>query len=333
MESDTVTSNPGEAWQLTYDDMPDDEFVDGLRLSTDCPARRLIEPLAPDRYHEFPEHLGHRGHGFERILQEWLQHQFGLSSIRELVVPWEYGESHLDLLLPAAAPAFDAPGAVQLELKANKDAQVKPENVRQVQRQMYAVELAADAGLSLRARVRRDGVWQWIRIDPVQLLEAQWRVLVIDPSTWRIPDPRGVRVLLSDARRAELAEEWQAMRSFMLLSPNVMRWRIESANDMARLGAACTCGKCFRAELQALDEECAEHAAVYLQAQEEASFAKDEQDLQRKWLLQRLAPGLPEAEGAPFLGHGFRVTISKPNPKGVRSVRVTRAEGEAPPLL
>lgn len=328
--ADAVTSSPGDPWQLTYDDMPDEEFVDGLRLSTDCPARRLIEPLDAERYHEFPLHLGHRGHGFERILQEWLQHRFDLRSAREIVVPWEFGESHLDLYLPVAAPAFDAPGAVQLELKANKDAQVKPENIRQVQRQLYAVELAADAGKQLRVRVRTDdGEWVWRRLDPMQLLEAQWRVLVIDPTTWRIPDPRGVRVTLKDDRRAELDAEWQAMRDFMQLSSGARQWNIETPSKMP----ACTCGKCFRPELQELDEECAEHAALYLQAQEEAAFAVSEQELQRDWLLERLAQGLPPTEGAPFAGNGFAVTVSKPTAKGTRSVRVRRSDAKPGPAL
>jgi hypothetical protein len=331
MTTDTVTSSPGDPWQLTYDDMPDEDFVDGLRLSTDCPARRLIEPLDPDRYHEFPEHLGHRGHGFERILQEWLLARFGLEAQREIVVPWEYGESHLDLFLPIGAPAFDVPRSLQIELKANKDAQVKPENVRQVHRQLYVVELAADAGKSLRLRVRdADGQWRWQRKDPSELLEAQWRVLVIDPSTWRIPDPRGVRVFLTDDRRRELDEEWAQIRAFMQLGSSVRKWNIETPTAMP----ACTCGKCFRPELRELDEECAEHASVYLDAQREVSFATAEQDLQRDWFLHRMAGQLPELEGGTFAGHGFAVTISKPHAKtGTRSVRVRQSDAKPTPMI
>lgn len=328
--TDGVTTNPGEPWQLTYDDMPDEDFVDGLRLSTDCPARRLIEPLDPDRYHEFPEHLGHRGHGFERILQEWLLARYGIRALRETVVPWEFGESHLDLFLPTAAPAFDVPGGLQVELKANKDAQVKPENVRQVQRQLYVVELAADAGKQLRLRVRDDaGEWRWRTLDPVQLLEAQWRIVVIDPTTWRIPDPRGVRVLLTEERRAELDAEWETMRTFMRLSPSVMRWNIEYPEKMP----PCSCGKCFRPELRELDEECAEHAQLYLEAQQEEVFAVDAKDLERDWLLARLVKSLPPTEGGSFAGNGYAVTVSKPSPKGTRSVRVRRSDAKPTPMI
>lgn len=328
---EAVTTTPGEPWELTYDDMPDEEFVDGLRLSTDCVCCRLIAPLDPDRFHDFPEVLGNRGHGFERILQEWLLRRYGVVAHREIVVPWQFGESHLDLWMPKPEPAFDTGGrALQLELKANKDAQVKTENVRQVHRQLYAVELAADAGRMLRMRVRgEDGAWRWQRVDPSALLEAQWRIAVIDPTTWRIPDPRGVQVKLSDERRAELAVEWQQMRDFMALPVNTMRWNIEIPERMPK----CTCGKAFRPELRELDEECAEHASVYLEAQQEASFACDEQELQRDWLLGRLGKNLPADEGAPFVGHGFAVTVSKPNAKGTRSVRVRRSQAKAAPQI
>lgn len=326
----TITTSPSDPWELTYDDLPDEEFVDGLRLSIDCVCCRLIAPLDPDRYHDFPECLGNRGHGFERILQEWMRKKFGVQSHRELVVPWAYGESHLDLFLPVAAPAFDAPGSLQIELKANREAQVKPENVRQMHRQMYAVELAADAGKQLRYRSRdADGEWRWHRLDPMALLEAQWRLVVIDPGTWRVPDPRGVQVRLTDERRAELAIEWQHMADFMQLSAGQRQWNINLPHRMP----ACTCGKCFRPELQELDEECAEHAALYLEAQQEAKFAQDAQNLERDWLLERLSHGLPDGEGAPFAGNGYAVTISKPTAKGTRSVRVRESDAKAVPLL
>ena len=327
---DAVTNSPGEPWRLTFDNIPDEEFVDGLRLSTDCPARRLIEPMDPERFHEFPEQLGRRGHGIERVLQEWMRDQFGVIAEREIVVPWWYGESHLDMWIEQPSPAFDTNGqSLVLEVKANKEAQIKPENCRQMQRQLYAVELAVAEGKQLRYRTLVDGEWVWRRLDPARLLEAQWRLFVVDPLTWNVPDPRGVRVSLTDDRRAELDAEWQAMRDFMALSSGARQWNIETPSKMP----ACTCGKCFRPELQELDEECAEHAALYLQAQEESAFAVSEQELQRDWLLERLAQGLPDSEGAPFVGHGFRVTVSKPTKKGTRSVRVTRSDAKVGPTL
>lgn len=331
MSESAVQTNAGDRWQLEYDDLPDEEFPDGLRLSTDCLARRLIEPLERERYHEFPEPLSKRGHGFERVLQEWLFKKHGVVAHREIVVPWDYGESHLDLWIPRPSPAFDTDGLrLQLELKANKEAQVKPENVRQVHRQIYAVELCAEAGKMLRLRVRdADGEWQWHELDPVYLLDAQWRVMVIDPLTWAIPDSRGVRVSLTDDRRRELAAEWDVMREFMARSIGSQKWDIHSSTKMP----PCTCSKCFRPELLELDEDAAEHAALFLEAHAEVSFADDEKRLQSNWLIERLAPALPDDEGGSFAGHGFKVTVKKPTAKGTRSVIVTRSEAQALPNL
>ena len=323
-------ATPDNIWHLTFDNIPDEEFVDGLRLSTDCLARRLIEPMDADRYHEFPEALGRRGHGIERVLQEWLLERFGVVVEREVVVPWSYGESHLDFWIPKPEPAFDTGGrALVVEVKANKEAMIKPENARQVKRQIYAVELAADQGKQLRYRTRVDGEWKWVRVDPMALLEAQWRILVVDPTTWNVPAPDGVRISLTDDDRIELAAQWAAMDEFMALSTGAQRWNIESASKMP----TCTCQKCFRPELQELDEECAEHAALYLEAQQEAKFAADAQNLERDWLLERLSHGLPDGEGAPFAGNGYAVTISKPTAKGTRSVRVRESDAKAVPLL
>lgn len=315
----TATDTSIEPWQLVFDDMPSDGFPDGLRLSTDCLARRVIEPIEPDRYIDFPEHLGHRGHGFERIMQEWLLARFGVHAIREVVVPWSYGESHLDLLLVDPREAFDSEGRpVQVELKANKDAQVRSENVRQVQRQMYVMEAALKDGRALRyPRRGDDGEWGWATVDPAVYAEAQWRILVIDPTTWRIPDPRGVKVTLSDERRAELDVEWETMRRFMSLKKGDMEWAIEWQGKMARLGIECRCGKCFRPPLEELPKEVVEHAALYYEAGQEEATAKQEKEHRRdliKELLPQLvkhAPDKLDRSGRSLVGGGWKVTLAK----------------------
>lgn len=325
-----VTTSRGEPWQLTYDDMPDEDFVDGLRISTDCLARRLIEPLDPDRYHEFPEHLGHRGHGFERILQEWLFNKHGATTVlREVVVPWEYGSTHLDLLVdPDTAKRLwgcEHGGWLLIELKANKDAQVRTENIRQVQRQAWCVERALAAGKPIRVRTRdAAGKWTWDTVPPDVMAGLEYRVLVIDPTTWRIPDPRGVQVTISDDRRAELTAEWEAMAAFMAKPVNRMKWDIEWEHAMP----TCTCGKCFRPQLEELPKELIEHAALHYEAQQEERFAKDAKQVHTDYL--RHALGRIRKEDATLLdkkgswvGGGWRVTVGKSG-----AVRVTPSDAK-----
>lgn len=347
-----VTTNLSEPWQLTYDDMPEEEFADGLRISIDCLAARLIAPLDPDRYHEFPEHLGHRGHGFERIVQEWLIAKHGAKVVmREVVVPWEYGETHLDLLIDpeTAARVFGCKhdGWLLVELKANKDAQVRSENIRQVQRQQFVVERALAGGKPIRVRHRTtetvatadDGFgtpivvpktkWVWEAVPADVMTNLEWRVLVIDPTTWRIPDPRGVKVTISDDRRVELEQEWAQMDTFMALPVSTMKWNIEWPSRMPE----CTCGKCFRPDVEELDEALAEHAGLYLQAQEEAAFAADQQALAGDYLKSKLAELAPPDKGHTWLGHGYRVTLTKPTAKGTRSLRVKESTDTVAPQL
>lgn len=323
----SVTTSNTDVWELVYDDLPNDEFPDGLRLSTDCVCCRLIAPLDPDRFHEFPAYLGYRGHGFERIMQEWLLNKFGVSAIREVVVPWEYGESHLDLFMSAPQPAFDVPNGrpLQVELKANVDGRVKAENIRQVQRQMFAVERAAEQGRMLKHRARRaDGEWSWGTIDPAVYADAEWRVVVIDPATWRVPSPEGVRVNLTDERRAELAVEWEQMTAFMQLPASKQTWDIEWESRMPK----CTCGKAFRPELEELDHALVEHAQMFMHAHDEVKDAEAEKAIPSRYLRSQLEPKAPPGEGASWAGGGFKVTLTKPNKSGTRSLLVTRSDAK-----
>lgn len=317
-----------EPWQLTYDDMPDEEFPDGLRISTDCLPRRLIEPLDPTRYHEFPAHLGHRGHGLERVLQEWLEKKHGITSYREIVVPWSHGETHLDLFLPEPGDLFGTEGRpVMIELKANKDAQVRSENVRQVHRQQWAAEQANGEGVRYPMK-DESGEWVYAPF-PFDLTEATWILLVIDPTTWKIPDPRGVRVELTDERRVELAEEWAIMDEFQARSFANRKYAIEFAEGMPK----CVCGKCFRPEPRELEHDLVDHAMQYHTLGEDAKELKDErshhQAILKERMLQRFAhlekdAQLEQAAG-PYVGGGWRVTLTKTG-----SVRVSPAkEGEA----
>lgn len=341
----TTTATSGTVWQLDADEMDDADFADGLRLSTDCVARRLIEPLDPDRYHEFPEHLSKRGHGFEWVLQRWLRRQFGVEGVREVHVPWEYGESHLDLFLEQPAPAWETRNGVplQVEVKANKGASVKTENVRQVQRQMFAVERAIATGRVIRVPVPvmsggelvRDengkGQWTWRDVDPELYADAEWRIVVIDPATWRIPNPQGVRVLVSDERRAELEAEWEVMQWFMGLPVRAQRWAIEED----RLLSQCRCGKCDPIKvLEELPRNMVENAQAYLHALSEEKDAATE----KKWHGDVLKKGLSvakvrmpevfEEHGGSFVGGGVKVTVDK---RG--AIRVTESEAKPAPLL
>lgn len=326
-----ITTTPPDVWQLDFDNMPDDGFTDGLRLSTDCLARRLIEPLDEARYFAFPEHLGKRGHGFERILQEWLQRNFNVIGHREVIVPWEYGESHLDLWVPNPAPAWDTGGrALQVEIKANKDAAVKTENVRQVQRQMFAVERAIAVGKQMRYRTLVDGEWEWVTIDPALYADAEWRIVVIDPTTWRIPAPKGVKVTIKDDRRAELEAEWATMIDVMSRPIAQLKHDIYWVPNIA----PCTCGACDPDQIiSELPRDLFENAASYVYARTEKADAASIQDYHGKVLktsilvLEEKAPHLLQyGNGTSWSGGGYKVTLGKPNAKGTRSLNVTESD-------
>lgn len=317
-----------EAWQLTYDNIPDEAFPDGLRLSTDCPARRIIEPIDPDRYHEFPEHLGHRGHGFERVMQEWLYTKHRAVEVRrEVVVPWEHGETHLDLLIdPLTAERLwgcDGKRWLLIELKANKEGSVKAENVRQAQRQRFVIERAVERGRVMRFQRPEHQygqvdplapvTWVWETIDAAIMRNLEYRVVVIDPTTWRIPDPRGVKIELRDERRAELEAEWAAMDTVMSMKKNDLLWAIEWPGKMEKLGLACSCGKCFPPPLAELPRKLAEHAHAHLEAKEEVKFATEVKDY-HTGVLKEAMTELRKADKIPrgsWVGHGIRVTLTK----------------------
>lgn len=322
-----------EPWRLSYDDQPDaDDFVDGLRLSTDCVTRRIIEPLDKERYHEFPEPLGRRGHGFERIMQEWLREQHGVGSVREVVVPWEYGETHLDLLVDESGAeklwGCTHGGQVLVELKVNKDAGVKTENVRQAQRQRFVIERAVAAGRTMRCKVKTDdGGWEWQTLAPAAMANLEYRVMVIDPFTWNIPDPRGVRITITDDRRLELDAEWATMQEVM--SRKDLRYDIEWPERMPE----CKCGKCFTPPLEELPEALHENAAAYDEARSERKFAEEVLDYHKGVLrdgvlaLRRGAPELLDKRGS-WVGGGWKVTLSKSG-----TVLVTKSDAKASPQL
>lgn len=335
----TAATPDTEAWQLTFDNMPDDEFADGLRLSTDCVCRRLIEPLDPKRYHEFPEHLGHRGHGFERVMQEWLIEKHGATAVlREIVVPWEYGETHLDLLVDpdTAAKLWGCThgGWLLIELKANKDGSVKSENVRQAQRQRFVIERAVAAGKRIRYQEQTGKYeWEWRTASKEMMSNLEYRVIVIDPTTWRIPNPNGVRIELRDERHAELDKEWEVMRALMTLPGNELKnFVIWSERGMEVRGAACTCGKCWTDPPEELPNELVEHAAAHMEAKEEEKYAADVKKYHGGVLYETFSKiRKPNEKGHPagtWVGHGYKVTITK-----VGAVLTTKSDAEATPLI
>lgn len=356
MMMDTVIDDgPPDVWQLTYDDRPEDAFPDGLRLSTDCVARRIIEPLDPERYFAFPEHLGHRGHGFERVVQEWLIERLdAVAVLREIVVPWEYGESHLDLLVDPSTAArvwgCTHGGWLLLELKANKEAQVKTENIRQVQRQAFAVERAVAAGKRIRYQERitvapvtlDDGFgtpdavarsttsWEWRTIPLEVMANLEYRILVVDPTTWRVPNPKGVRVTITDERRAELEAEWATMIEAMSRGAKQLRHDIEWPGKIA----TCTCGKCDpEQQVFELPTSVVEAAHRYLHAMEEEADAKAAKALEAsiiKPAIEKLIERWPDLleKKQTFVGGGVKVTRSKTG-----SLRVTPSDAKPTPLF
>lgn len=320
--------DPQEPLQLSYDDYPNEGFVDGVRLSTECLSRRMIEPIDPERYRQFPEHLSVRGHSFERVVQEWMRVVHGIEALREVVVPFEWGETHLDLFMPAGgAPVWDTRGRpMQVELKVNADAQVRTENVRQVQRQRFAVELALVEGRTIRCREKIDGEWRWRTIDPELYADTDWRLVVVDPLTWRIPQRDGVRVTISDERRAELEHEWSVMRDVMGRSASTLKYDVEFPAERI---APCTCSHCDPEQvLDELPADLVGDAHAYLHAMGEERDAKEAKQHHGDQLkaalvvLRRQASYLLDGKGS-WVGGGVRVTLTKSG-----SLRVTESDAK-----
>lgn len=247
-----------EPWQLEYDDGLG-EFPDGIRMSTDCPCRRLREFKAPDEYREFPDHLAARGHGFERIVAEDLRRK-GHTVLREVTIPWEHGETHLDFVI-TTGPLVDANGGQWLvrELKANKEGQPYSENQRQIRRQQRVCERALDRGEGATVRVEApdepDG-WKWEAVDLARIVASDWRIWVVEPFSWQIRQPDGYRTVYDDEHRAAIdAELDECCRYADMLDTCDAHYEAD--------WPACTCGKCWPPPVSILPDRIARHCAEY----------------------------------------------------------------------
>lgn len=299
-----------EPWQLRFDDHDTDEFPDGLRMSEDCLCAVLRRPRVPEEYMEVAEAIEARGHGFEHVLA-WNLRAEGHTVLREVTIPWEHGESHLDLMI-VDGPMVDAAGGRILvrEVKANKDGKCQPENVRQVQRQIHVTERAVQAGKRVRykhhlgtfTKGKEDWEWRDVPFDQERLLEADWRIWVVEPYRWRVTGAAGgkdgIVVTLSDEVRADLDARLETIDSYL-------EQGIETLDPFERSHwPECTCSKCWKPPVSELPKDLYDSCYAYLMAREAEADAAAEKalnaaDIKEKLKLRRQYLGLPEKVGPP----------------------------------
>lgn len=215
---------------------------DGLRNSTDCPVRRVLEsiPQYRDRYHEFPEGVGALGHIIadhfvNRVLtgrETWgqvLRHAVAVMLGNETPIleteyeiEWAHGITHLD------AVVYEGPYKGVWEIKTFNDAwrngkapsgRPLPENVRQVQRQMY---LASEGGYEL---------------------PEPWRIVKIGKSRGWIPSPTEIE-LTPEARDA-IEAEFDAVTQVLRYADRKGVDALDDAAVFAAAGLECRCSACW----------------------------------------------------------------------------------------
>lgn len=178
---------------------------DGFRCSTDCPSRRYLEYVDPDRFIPFNEGVGVMGH---LLAQVWIHNAFAqYTTSVEFEIPWQGGFAHIDCVV------WDGPHAGCYEIKTTSDKDPKPkrENERQVRRM---IALADKAGLDL---------------------PSPFRIVVIGKAGNQSGWVRGPwTVTLSEEDREFILDEFATLDMWAQHRPTE-----------ATLTAACTCGACY----------------------------------------------------------------------------------------
>lgn len=294
--------------QLRYDDIEANEtFNDGsIRNSTVavCVCRALRETIVPEEYDPFPVHLNARGKGFERILSEYLQTNHAATIHREVVIPWEYGETHADLFVTDHSGVFGVPAGVpiMLEVKANKQGKLKPENVRQVRQQWWLTQRALAAGRPVHAYT---GSAPTI-IDPELLQRAEWIIVVIDPLTWRIPNPQGYKVLVGHEEEEAIAQRFTVIDKYLPILSTLDPFREDDWPE-------CTCSKCHKPHIADLPADIEDTAVVYDLAREAEKEAAAEKKIAQMKLVGQLTMIGKTMGGMhdPYEGNRYRVMLNK----------------------
>jgi hypothetical protein len=200
-----------------------------------------------------------------------------------------------------------------VELKANKDGEVYNENIRQVHRQMFVMQQALTTDATIRYPQKTGNSWEWHTLDHTQLKDVEWRLVVVDPATWLIREPNGIRITLTDERTSELEEEWEQMRVFMNKPVEDIEYDIHWEDSMP----PCSCGKCFPPPVFELPEECAEHASAYYEAHQDEKYAREakriEGDMLKHILTRLRSEQHTSIDRGSFTGYGWRVTLAKNN--------------------
>ncbi len=292
--SDYLLEDIVEGWALTIPGRDQGEqLTGGLRLSEPCPCARIRKFRDPTLYARFPVPLQTRGTLAELAYYTCHLVPHEKRVLPQLVIPWEFGDSHLDFVIEQQDDVVRID-----ELKCNGDGSVDPDNIAQVQRQLYVARLAVAEGVEL--------FWtadQKQCIEAYRVAEALARVVVMDPKQPVIHDLAGFTVRLHEARTLELDEEWARQKEVMEGDPRQLREDIHWPAAFPD----CTCGKCWREQPVDGNLDVAEQVDLYVHAREAEKDAKVEKELAKDELLT-----LVPATGQPLIAGGWKVTNSPP---------------------
>lgn len=245
----------------------------GLRNSTDCPTRRIIESVDPERYREFDKSIASLGYLFADAWVQWELLNEGIPVSCEVPIPWSHGVTHLDAVVPHGSDPYT--GVWEIKTTGNKTPSATSENRRQVQRQMY---LAQVAGIELP--------------DP-------WRIIVISKPT----GAKAIeRVTLSEKDQSILGAEFAFVAKY---ADKAIDGTLDTDDDELRKW--CRCSACYPPPLERILSTVDGELAAYMDAKHEAAFAKEQADELRDSIIEKVG------RAGRFQTPNYFFTITKKN--------------------
>lgn len=263
-------------------------LADGIRNSTDCPARQYREYIVPGAYPPFPIGYGLRGHAMadafiERVYQGRKLHawkgdawtlrdwEFPAGAVVEVecAIPWEHGTTHIDVVDHAEqlCDEIKSVGKCSMCPHGAKDS-TSPQAYqrRQVERQMRHAQVAEHC-----------------------TADYAWRIQIVCANCYYHHGP--FTITLSNDRRIQIDADVARLTEWMHAGIDV---------DDATVAAACTCGMCTPPKPRAsapikLDDLHGDYEAVRLQIAEAQATVKTLKPVQDE-LKERMRALIPTAD-------------------------------------